>query len=383
MRLILTLILGVLSCGSSLAADTWLNWRGNPYHTSFVPKWHNWNLFSYRWAAGFGTVTYPYETVAFNGTVYHTRYFYGGQSFIWAINELTGAIKWEHLPTYGLKITQPVAWNGDLYYLRYTNSDNEIVKVNGQTGIGTTVSTFDQFASGDQVVPIVVNGVIYWNDRAGSYSYNVVTGLKRWQKVHAAVIFSNPVISGNAMIFYGRNETEVPKKAYLYVLYAGSGNLAFKLRDPLYVSGGVGQVTVGRNGNVYVATMAGLACFNVNLRQYKWTKSSVDSGIACIGNGRLYSVNNDVIYCYDEQLGTLLWSLTVGELGYQRSLALSNNLLFMSGIRKIRAYNIHTRAKVWEYEHDSVVESVLSLTEKTLFITGQKETHAISVPSVL
>jgi outer membrane protein assembly factor BamB len=237
-----------------------------------------------------------------NGIVYAGS----GDSYLYALDAVTGALKWRYL-TGSAVFSSPNVVNGIVYFGSY---DDKVYALNATTG-----ALVWSFTTGGAVFasPMVANGVVYVGSYDGSlYALNAATGAKYWSYAMGGSLSGSAVFAGGYICAGSSNGN-------MYGLYAATGTLAWTFS----ANGGsaISSSPAAVGGALFFGDSAGRVYSLSTDGAVRWTTAltgvagvgltTVESPV-CVANGVVYATNKFYTYALDQRTGALLTALQAG-----------------------------------------------------------------------
>jgi len=261
-----------------------------------------------------------------------TVYIGGSNNKFYALNALTGQIKWQYNGTSGFSYAGPCYANGKVYagsidsYLYCMDSLNGNVNwrfLAGNTGIESD--------------PVYDNGSIYFGSNDDYlYSLNANTGTMNWRFLTGANVSTSPVVH-NGVVFFGSSDSKV------YAVNTSTGQLIWSYQ----------------------------------------TGAMINQSGPAIANGLLYVGSRDgYLYALDVNTGALVWRYAVNNISLEMSSpTVVNNIVYIAGWHDIivgtsnkgsvYAINASTGQLVWEKYQNTGFGSSPIVADGKLFITNE------------
>lgn len=323
---------------------SWSSDNGNAAHTAYVPASFDPARFTRRWskpATALGPMTAPAidngKLFAVNGTPYSNRQ-------LVAIDEASGNIVWRTDLGMADTITPPAAANGKVF-VNSTGSLLPSIAVDQATGQELT-RTSNRFMSQCRSGMTVAGGVVYSSFNQVS-RFNPITGAFDWKEALPTTSVCAPSVDGALAYVYAPNQ--------LYALNTADGSVAYQVSDeglgwtakgaPVVVDGGMG----------FVINNTRLVGFDLRARTRAWVIEGRPKGQPVLANGVVYVLADDgtEVEARAAATGALQWKsagLTNWSLytPYER-MAVTSNLLFVSGPTTTVALDLASHQVVWSY----------------------------------
>lgn len=322
---------------------SWSNDDGNAAHSNYVAASFDPARFTRRWskpATALGPMGAP---AIVNGKLFTVRGNRFGNNDLLAIDEASGAILWSTSIGSGYEVGPPAAVDGKVVL----NTD----------GI-YNVRAFDQAtgqSTADHHLPIysncrsstVAGGMVY-----GSYDriskFNPATGLVEWSNGVVEAHACAPSVDGSMAYAYTANKLQALDTATGSLAYsiADQGNTVYNLQgSPVVLGSGMAFVIDGKR----------LLGFDLNARSRAWALEGKPVGQPVFANGIVYALAEDgnEVEARAAATGALQWKsagLTNWSLytPYER-MAVTSNLLFVSGSTTTVALDLASHQVVWSY----------------------------------
>jgi len=261
-------------------------------------------------------------------TLPNTVYTGNTDGTFYALDALSGALKWKLEAGGNFSYSAPAVSNGVVYA---GNTNNSMYAMDAASG--KLVWTF---ATGNSIEssPAVYGGTVYFgSDDHSFYAVNIKDGSLKWKYQTGYNLSSSPAIF-DGVVFFGSDDNN------LYALDAATGSVKWQ-----YNAGSIFNASspVIDNGVIYIGTRAGdLLAVDVMSGQLKWKYSNPDQisfeqNTAAVVNGVVYisgwyNVSNQKpgsVYALNATDGSLKWESLDG-LGFTRGPAVSNGKLYVA-----------------------------------------------------
>jgi eukaryotic-like serine/threonine-protein kinase len=296
-----------------------------------------WNYTATNW------FVYSSPTYA-NGTVYVGCV----DSYVYAFNAVTGIVKWRFLAGNTGVESDAVVVNNVVYV---GSNDDYLYALDAATG-----QMKWRFLTGANVSasPVVINGTVYFGSSDGKlYALDANSGGLKWSFTTGAMINQSGPAYANGILYVGSRDS------YLYAIDAVTG-----LQKWRFYANGISleqsSATVA-NGIVYIGgwynvpgfTQKGsLYAVNANTGQLVWEKLT-STGIGsspCVYEGKVYiSCDDNNLYALDAATGATLWQQQV--LANSASAAVANGIVYIGsgGTGYFYAFDAQTGVLKWKF----------------------------------
>lgn len=248
-----------------------------------------------------------------------------GTSTLYALNALTGAVKWEKTFTdYNYTpFEMPAVLDGIIYLI--TGKPGYIYAIETETGnIRWASKIYDNDVLDSRATaPCIANGLLYFcgngsdHESTSVFAYDINTGNRVWEKIITVYDYdgtlkkttANPTVANGFLYAFGQDDD-----AYIYALNALTGELKWKFR-PLYSDYYHYSNPLSVNNMIYYNYGGFLYALNATSGVQVWRQASVQGSVA----------------------------------GGTVSPALYNNLVVVSGQFSVAAFDTATSVKQWTY----------------------------------
>lgn len=292
-----------------------------------------------------GTNWFVYSSPTYtNGTIYVGCV----DSYVYAFDATTGAVKWKFLAGNTGVESDAVAVNGVVYV---GSNDDYLYALDAATG-----QMKWRFLTGGNISasPVVINGSVYFGSSDGKlYALNANNGSLKWSFTTGAMINQSGPAYVNGVIYVGSRDS------YLYAIDAATG-----LQKWRFYANGISleqsSATVA-NGIVYIGGWYNISGFtqkgslyavNATNGQLVWEKLN-NTGIAsspCVYEGKIYiSCDDNNLYALDAATGATIWKQQV--LANGASAAVANGIVYIGsgGTDYFYAFDAQTGTLKWKF----------------------------------
>lgn len=292
-----------------------------------------------------GTESFAYSSATYaNGTVY-----VGGiDSYVYAFDALTGVVKWRfEAGSTGVE-SDAVVVDGTVYvgsnddYLNAIDANTGLLKWRFLTGANVSAS------------PVISAGVVYFGSSDNNlYALEASTGNLKWSYATGAMINQSGPALANGSLFVGSRD------GYLYSINPVNGTLnwrfssagiSFEQSSPTVVNG---IVYIGAWYQIGNFTRAGsLYAVNAATGQLVWEtlQNTGFSSSPVVADGHLFITADDGnIHALDALTGASLWQKAISP--NSASPAVANGVVYVGGggTRFIYAFNTVNGNEVWRF----------------------------------
>jgi len=348
-----------------VAAADWVTFQGNADRTGHVAAIADPRAFRARWTKLVVPGAPLSPAVATNGGVFVATETYFGTQLLVALDGPTGQSLWiqNFGPIHG--VHQPAVGNGRVYVTTSGQGDSFLYAFDAATG-----SRAFRSAYGNQweryYAPIVTPDAVYLAGGyyGGMYRFDAITGQQVWFFQTNQYDLWTPALRDTMVYTYtGLYSPKVTANS------VSSGTLLYEIPDSSFNWNGWSMNTAPVLGttNDLLATQANrLIAFDLTTRAVRWQRNDQFKGMVSAAGGALYVVNGDGVEARSETDGSLLWAWQVPAGGGipAGTLALTDNLLFVSTDSFTYALDLQGRTAVWRYP----AGGRLSLSQATLYI---------------
>ncbi|MFV1983869.1 MAG: hypothetical protein ACC657_10060 [Thiohalomonadales bacterium] len=368
----------------------WETHQANSSHTAYIPLTTHTKDFKKLWEwtlPGSSTSNFPYinPAVTFNGLLYISEDGWNSIQKLYAIDELSGEIKWQYDFGAIAKLNQPAVSNNVVSITTSGDKDTFIWNFNATTGELISKTPFStQWPH--YLSPTIFEGTAYIN--SGYYggvisAYSTTDGALGW-------------VSGS----YGDNDMFTPAvdTNYIYqysgtdlnVLNRTDGTLLFTILDPDPANIGyshIGATVIGSMNNIISFSgdnSSGTAFsnaqgyyprplinFDLATKTVKWKSANSYLTHPATSKGKVYVATDSPLQLevLDENDGSILWtwvSQNADITSYNRNIIVTDDLIFVSSDVAVHAISLDTKKEVWSYPEPGT----LSISDnKILYIT--------------
>ncbi|MBS1510313.1 MAG: PQQ-binding-like beta-propeller repeat protein [Bacteroidetes bacterium] len=282
--------------------------------------------------------TYYYRSYAINaiGTTYgselslttqeNTLVFIGGyDNNFYAINGVTGTLKWIHLGTNFFGVAGPCFANGKIYA---ASSDKKLYCMDTLNGAVLWTYTTGSTIESD---PVYSNGTIYvGSDDYYLYAIDAATGALRWKFATGFNVTASPLVY-NGIVYFGSDDSK------MYAVSESTGQLIWSYQALFHfgssgatVANGVIYAGCGDN-NVYAFDAAtGILKWKYNTGySMGFSSPTVVNNVLYIGGYYSQSNSKGSLYAIDATNGQLVWE-KYQNTGFNSSPLISNGRLFIA-----------------------------------------------------
>ena len=295
--------------------------------------------------------TVTVDKPANNGTVYIGNL----DGYLYALDALTGAKKWEFKADDAIQAT-PTVVNGVVYIASW---DKKLYALDAITGAKKWQSDPASIVlSQPFAAPMVVNGLLYYGGDIAMYAIDASNGLKKWEFVGDGVYSwqaSPTVVDG---VVYGCIRGSAGGLSGLYALNATTGAVKWH-QTAIGISESSPAVA---NGLLYAGSEgAGFKAFDLTTGALKWefkevttvnSSPTIVNGIAYIGSG-IFGTDNQNLYALDALTGAKKWAFPTPDGGtYYSSPMVANGIVYVGGGGTFYAVDAVTGVEKWKAKPD-------------------------------
>jgi outer membrane protein assembly factor BamB len=290
-----------------------------------------------------------------NGSVYVATESYYCAATLYALDGLSGAVRWTKEFPEACSFNPP-AFGGDRLYLVSTGDEGaELWALNTENGEQVFRSRFDNQWY-EVLAPTVYDGAIYTNGgQGGVHAFNHA-GVPLWNGPADDIDVYAPAVNAAHVYHYSGTTLEIHERAtgrHLGSILdtAETGNFASYYGAPV----------IGGHGNVIVYSRSGtddgrvLSSFDVNAKSLEWSTSREYDTAPAVANGVVYAAGDDgmTVDAIDETTGKVLWSWSPtpgqGDTGFRHNIVVTNDVLLVSTDVAVYAVDLATRQTAWRY----------------------------------
>lgn len=322
---------------------SWSNDDGNAAHSAYAAASFDPARFTRRWskpATALGPMGAP---AIVNGKLFTVRGNRYSNNDLLAIDEASGEILWSTSIGTGNEAGPPAAVDGKVVvngagFYNLQSFD----QATGQASANIRLSIYSECRSST-----VAGGMVYSSyDRISRF--NPATGAVEWSNGVVDAHACAPAVDGGMAYAYAGNK--------LQALNAASGSLAYSIADQgNTVYNPTGSPVVLGEGMAFVIDGKRLLGFDLNARSRAWGVEGRPVGQPVFANGIVYALGEDgnEVEARAAATGALQWKsagLTNWSLyaPYER-MAVTSNLLFVSGSTTTVALDLASHQVVWSY----------------------------------
>ncbi len=294
--------------------------------------------------------------VVVNGLVY-----FGGHDIrAYAVNALTGALKWCRRVSYAT-VSSPAVANGVVYVGCSGRGYYMLHALNAATG--AVKWTYNPGEGEGSYSPAVADGIVYFGVGGtvvenGLYALDALTGALKWK--YSCITNSSPAVA-DGMVYFGAADGKT------YALDAKTG--AYKWSSPPAARYSLAVA----NGMVYFGSGNALYALDAKTGAYKWsyTTGGPISSSPALAYGRVYSGSFDnKLYALDSLTGLFQWSYTTGGR-IESSPAVANGVVYVgSNDNKIYALDALTGAYLWSYATGRSIVSSPAVVDGRVYVAS-------------
>lgn len=284
------------------------------------------------------------DEIAFKTPEPGTVYFGCSDNNFYAVNSLTGQLKWKRTSTGGFSYAGPCYANGKIY----TGGEDGFLYCM-DTLNGNVLWSFFAGSTGIECDPVFDNGTVYFGSNDDTFfALDANTGSLKWQFSTNGNLSSSPVIS-NGVVYFGCSNSKV------YALNTLNGQLVWEFQtSAMLVSSGPTLA----NGILYIGNRNGiLYAININtgmpVWEYQVTGSlesispTVLNNVVYVGGGnQLFSSASGSLYAINAATGQLIWE-TLPNTGFTSSPIIDNGRLFIGNSSDLFAVNVENGMFLW------------------------------------
>ncbi len=235
-----------------------------------------------------------------------TVYIGSKDGFVYAVNPLTGAERWERALTDSVDLASPAVGSDGTVYIGA--NDQFLYALNGSTGARKW-----RFAATTEISAspaIAADGTIYFRDDTTLYALtsNATSATEKWSFPLSGATYCSPAIATDGTVYVGGTAG-----SFYAVNPDGSQKWKFTANDDIYTS-----PAIGADGTIYFGTLSG-TLFAVNPSgSQKWAYTvpgsvSFTSSPAIGTDGTIYfGAYDNKLYAINSS-GSLKWTFTAGD----------------------------------------------------------------------
>ncbi|HEY2581615.1 MAG TPA: PQQ-binding-like beta-propeller repeat protein [Mucilaginibacter sp.] len=277
----------------------------------------------------------------------NTVYVGSSDSNLYAIDAISGTLKWKFSSTGGFSYSSPTVKNGIVYA---GNTNNIMYALDATTG-----AVKWQYATSGSIesAPVVSDGLVYFgSDDFNLYVLDATTGSLKWSFATGHNLSSSPTVF-DGIVYFGSSDN------YLYALDAKTSSLKWKYNTAGLINASSPVIV---NGIVYIGSRNGyLDAVEITSGQLKWQYSangiSLEMTTPVASNGLIYFSGwyNVVdfnkagsVYAVNETSGTLVWK-SLDNIGFSTGPAIANGNLYISADdNNFYSLNATTGSIIWK-----------------------------------
>lgn len=323
----------------------WSNEDGNAARTAYAAASFDPAHFTRRWSKPAASLILTSAPVIVNGKLFMVRGNRFSSSELVAIDEASGEILWTKLIGSGVNVSTPAAVNGKLF----VHLDGDLIATfvyDQETGERFPLKMMSSY-SNCRVGPTAAGAMVYSGVNRIS-KFDPAANALVWNSALVDSDLCAPSVDGSLAYAYSRNR--------LHALATADGSLAYTITDPVATSGNsVGVPVVLGDGMGFVIDGKRLSGFNLGARSRAWVAEGAPVGQPVFANGIVYALAENGIEVEARAAATGVvqwksaglnkWSLYTP---YEH-MAVTSNLLFVSGPTATVAIDLATRQVAWSY----------------------------------
>jgi hypothetical protein len=369
-------VLGRATADWSQATD-WTTYQGDSRHSGYINATLDAVAFKELWTKTPGTGNAP--SVG-GGNLYLSTNNYFQSQTLFALDPATGAQRWrrDFGPIFGLN--QPTYYNGNVYVTTGGHEDTFLYSLKQADGSLNYQTAFDsQWEHWKAPViagtTIVTAGGYY----GGMYGFDIASGAQTFFLSGDQVDNWGPVALNSTVYRTGYSG--------LTAVNPTDGSVVGTLNDARLTP--VITPVIGDANDLLMIANNRLMSIDLGSMQIKWDQSGAYLGMPAVAKGVVYGFSGTVVAARSETDGSLLWSwqpplpYTVAQPAFTQSIALTNNLLFVSlsgyqnGLPGVTvAIDLASHLTVWTYP---LAGDLALSSQGYLFISGGGKVVGIAV----
>jgi len=332
------------------AATDWVTFQGNAERTGHVAATADPRAFRARWTRVVVPGAPLSPAVTSNGRVFVATETYFGTQVLVGLDAATGQSLWTQNfgPING--VHQPAVGNGRVYVTTSGQGDSFLYAFDAGTGARAFRSPY-----GNQweryYAPIVTPDAVYLAGGyyGGMYRFDAITGQSVWFFQTNQYDMWTPALQDTVVYTYtGSYSPKVTANS------ASSGVALYAIPDSSFNWNGWSMNTapvLGATNDILATQSNRLVVFDLATRSVRWERNDQFKGMVSVAGSALYVVNGDRVEARSETDGTLLWDWEVpaGAGTPGGTLALTDNLLFVSTDSRTFGLDLQGRTAVWSH----------------------------------
>ncbi len=276
-------------------------------------------------------------------------YFGNVDGGFYALDALTGALKWRRFANGGFSYAAPAYSDGKIYT---TNTTGTIYCYDALTG-----STIWEFSPGgtqqsSESSPTIANGAVFFGVNSDEMiSLDATTGALRW-RFQAGQNVSTSAVIHNGVVYFSASDSKA------YAVDFNTGQLIWQTSIPgstvfagptyhsgtIYTSSGFGFLHA-----LNAATGAQNWRFSADSFSLSYGSPAIVDNVLFIGSANRYQdfTRKGSLYAINATNGQLVWQ-ALDNIGFYTSPSIEGDRLFIAGYTGLYAVNRHTGALIWE-----------------------------------
>lgn len=326
-------------------ATEWATYQGNARHTGFVPVTADPVVFDEMWTRK------PLGADALNpvteggGRVFVSNIAYFGSQRLAALDARTGAQAWVHSFGDIHSVHPPAYGNGKVYVTTGGHQDSYLYAFNAASGTVAFRSAYGNQWS-RWYAPVVSGSTVFMAGGyyGGMYSFSADDGEQNWFANTAQYDEWTPAVDNGRVYAYTASGLQVSD--------AATGAASFTIADPGFGWSGYTMhvaPVLGSSNNVLTTQGGRLMSFDLQNRTVGWQRSGTYRNNPVLAEGTIYVINNNQVEARRESDGALSWVWIAPQGQPERTMIVTNNLLFVSTNAATYAVDLTARLTVWSY----------------------------------
>ena len=358
-------------------ATDWVTYQGDMRHSGYIDATVDPGVFKERWVSTPPAGAVFFQPTVGGGRVYLATDGYFTSQKLVALDAAAGSVVWTRDFGAIFGINQATYDQGSLYITSGGHGDTFIWALNEADGSLRFQTAFPSQWE-HWKAPVVVGNVVVTAGGyfGGMYGFNRATGVQTFG-------LSGPQVDGWGPAVTGGN-------VYTTGWVSGGGVRGFDPTNGTAVTeftdsrlAAVTTPVIGEANDLLTIIGNRLIASSLGTKSVTWEQSGSYVGMPVVGKGIVYAFGGTVVTARQESDGALLWSwsLPPGNTGTV-SLALTNNVLFVSGLAPYGgtgttvALDLATHLPVWSYP---LAGRMAISAQGVLYVTTGSKVAAVSL----
>jgi hypothetical protein len=361
----------------------WATFQGSPRRDGYVAATLDPLVFAQQWETTLAEGVPLNPVVIGEGRVYVSLH---GDNLsrqrLFAVDASTGGLLWSHEFGPIHSVHPPAFGDGGVFVTTGGQQNSFLWGFEASTGAVRFRSPYGNQWS-RWYAPAVIDRLLYMAGgyEGGLYAFSTVDGGKKWfVQTNFYDAWTPAVADGHVLAYTGMDS---PQLTALDML---TGAEVYRIVDPDFVWNGWSMHTspvVGSAGGAFVTQAGRLISFDLSNRSAGWTRYAEFRGTVAAAAGRVYVHNGSRVDARHESDGTLLWSWVPPVGRPERTMVVTDNLLFVTTVEdwgsasRTYAIDLATGKHVWS--HPSGGELALGAQGLLLIAARNGRLTALSV----